>query len=65
VGGLSVVRRMRERLPEESIVYIGDTAHVPYGGKSAKELLELGERIVSFLIDKGAKVIVASAGLMS
>jgi glutamate racemase len=60
VGGLSVVRRMRERLPQESIVYIGDTAHVPYGSKSAEELLELGERIVSFLINKGAKVIVAA-----
>ncbi|MEL6412927.1 MAG: glutamate racemase, partial [Bacteroidota bacterium] len=35
IGGLTVVRAIQQLLPQESIVYFGDTAHLPYGNKSA------------------------------
>ena len=37
LGGLTVVRALREALPGERLIYIGDTAHVPYGGRSPEE----------------------------
>ena len=40
VGGLTVVREIMRQIPEEPIVYFGDTARVPYGGKSRETLLE-------------------------
>lgn len=65
VGGLTVVKRLVERLPCESIVYVGDTANVPYGGKSTRELVRLGKNIIDFLIQQGAKVVVAACNTSS
>ena len=41
MGGLTAVRVLRELLPGEDIAYLGDTARVPYGGRSVAELIEL------------------------
>jgi glutamate racemase len=58
VGGLSVLRAVRERLPGEDLIYIGDQAHVPYGPRGLTEVRRLSEGIVRFLMEQGAKLIV-------
>lgn len=58
VGGLSVLRAIRERLPDEDIIYVADQANVPYGPKGLAEVRRLSEGIVGFLMDQGAKLIV-------
>ena len=49
VGGLTVVRALMERLPNENIVYFGDTARVPYGVKSRNTIEDFSLQIVDFL----------------
>jgi len=39
LGGLTVVKAVRERMPQEDVIYYGDTAHVPYGSKSQETIL--------------------------
>jgi len=58
VGGLTVVNELYRELPLESTVCFGDSAHVPYGSRSAEELIYLADKIVSFLIDQGVKYII-------
>ncbi|MDH7479063.1 MAG: aspartate/glutamate racemase family protein, partial [Syntrophomonadaceae bacterium] len=65
VGGLTVARVLIERLPREEIVYFGDTANVPYGDKSREELISFGSRICRFLVEQGAKIIVAACNTSS
>jgi glutamate racemase len=49
LGGLTVVRAIREELPHEDVVYFGDTARLPYGGKSAETVTTFVRQIISFL----------------
>lgn len=65
IGGMTVVREIRKRFPEEKIIYFGDTKRVPYGEKSQAELINLSEQIVAFLISQGAKVIVDACNTTS
>lgn len=65
VGGLTVVQEIRRLMPNESIVYVGDTARVPYGGKSAATLISYGREIITFLLKKRAKIIVMACGSSS
>jgi glutamate racemase len=58
LGGLTVVRELIRQLPNESIVYFGDTARVPYGPKSPDTVLRYSREIVSFLKGQGVKAIV-------
>lgn len=58
VGGLSVLRAIRERLPGEDLIYVADQAHVPYGPRGLAEVRQLSEGIVRFLMAQGAKLIV-------
>ena len=60
IGGLTVVREIRKRLPEESIVYFGDSARVPYGTKSKKTILRFAEEDIGFLQKFQVKVIVSA-----
>lgn len=60
LGGLTVVRQLSQLLPHEKMVYFGDTANLPYGDKSQHFLLERSLEICSFLIQKGAKLIVVA-----
>lgn len=60
VGGLSVLREIRQRLPQESLLYLADTAHVPYGEKSADYIRERCQRIAAFLLKQGAKALVVA-----
>ena len=49
LGGLTAVRELRQLLPSENIIYFGDTARVPYGGRSAEILLKYARQDVRFL----------------
>lgn len=58
LGGLTVMRHIRALLPYEEIVYFGDTAHLPYGEKSPKTITQYCVENITFLIDKGIRVLV-------
>lgn len=60
VGGLSVFREIRRLLPEESYIYYSDNAHCPYGEKSVDYIIGRAREITSFLISKGAEIIVVA-----
>ncbi len=65
VGGLTVVRAIRERLPGESIVYFGDTARVPYGAKSPETVIRFALENTSFLMKKNIKLLVVACNTAS
>lgn len=58
VGGLSVLQEIRKLLPEQDLVYVGDSAYCPYGSKSPEVLRERVAAIVRYLLQRGADVIV-------
>ena len=60
VGGLSIWRAIHKLLPEESIDFLADSGHVPYGEKSTPVLQDLTSRIARFLLDNDAKIIVVA-----
>lgn len=65
VGGLSVAREFFRQLPDLPLVYLADSAHVPYGDRSPEELVELGDAIVRRLRHEGAGWIVAACNTSS
>jgi glutamate racemase len=65
VGGLTVVKSLLARLPGESFVYYGDTAHVPYGTKKREELCKYATDIISFLLSCEVKTIVVACNTSS
>lgn len=58
VGGLTVLRAMREQLPGEDFIYLGDTARLPYGRKPPEMVREFAAQISSFLVGQGVKFLV-------
>ena len=58
IGGLTVVRELMRQLPEERIIYFGDTARVPYGPKSPDTVRRYSSEIASFLAGEGVKAVV-------
>lgn len=60
VGGLSVLGELRARLPRESLLYVADSGHVPYGEKSPDYIRERCRRIADFLLTQGAKALVVA-----
>ncbi len=60
VGGLTVVRAIMDLLPNESIVYLGDTARVPYGSKSPETIRRFSVEDTQFLISRGVKAVVVA-----
>ena len=60
IGGLTVVRALRHRLPHESIVYVGDTARVPYGPKSPETVRRYAGEIAAWLVAQGVKLVVVA-----
>ena len=65
VGGLTVAREISRQLPDENIVYFGDTARVPYGSKSQSTIIRFSEQIIRFLKSKGVKAIVIACNTAS
>ncbi|MEK1906838.1 MAG: glutamate racemase [Pseudomonas sp.] len=58
VGGLSVLREIRARLPDESLLYVADSGHVPYGEKTPEFIRARSQAIAEFLLGQGAKALV-------
>ena len=65
VGGISVLRAIRERMPEEPVLYFGDQGHVPYGSRSMEQIQHFSEAITDFLLGQGAKIIVVACNTAS
>jgi len=60
LGGLTVVRALVARLPKESIIYVGDTARVPYGPKSPDTVRRYAKEIAGYLVGEGVKALVVA-----
>ena len=65
VGGLTVAREIMRQLPNENIVYFGDTARVPYGSKSKDNIIRYSRQIINFLKTKNVKAIVIACNTAS
>ena len=65
LGGLTVVDAINRKAPNENIIYLGDTARVPYGNKSASLIIKYASQIIRFLLEKNAKLIVVACNTAS
>jgi len=65
IGGLTVFAAVRRRLPRESILYLGDTARVPYGTKSADTVVRYARECTGFLVERGVKAVVVACNTAS
>ena len=65
LGGLTAVKQIMRELPDESIVYFGDTGRVPYGTRSEETIIKYSKNDVNFLIEQGVKMIVVACGTVS
>lgn len=61
-GGLTVLAKIRENLPKEDLIYLGDTLHFPYGSKTKEEIIDLAIKNVEILLNKNVKAIVIACG---
>lgn len=65
VGGLTVLRELRNQIPGESLVYLGDTARVPYGTKSPPTVLRYAQEAARFLLAQRVKLLVVACNTAS
>ena len=65
VGGISVLRAIREQMPEESIIYFGDQRHIPYGPRPMEQIRNFSEAITNFLLEYNAKIVVVACNTAS
>ncbi len=65
IGGLTVAKEIMHQIPNERIVYFGDTARVPYGNKSKETIIKFSRQIVRFLQTQKVKAIVAACNTVS
>ncbi len=65
IGGLTVANAIQKVLPHESLIYFGDTAHLPYGDKSPDSIKYYAIRIAQFLLERKAKMIVIACNTAS
>lgn len=65
VGGLTVAHAIKQALPDENLIYFGDTAHLPYGDKSAESVIHYSRKISEFLLEKECKVILVACNTAS
>lgn len=65
LGGLTVVKQLHKLLPNENIVYLGDTGRVPYGTRSRETIIRYAQQDIDFLLKKDIKMIVAACGTVS
>jgi len=65
IGGLTVVKALRDLLPEEQIIYLGDTARVPYGSRSPSTVERYSLEIANMLMERDAKLMVVACNTVS
>ena len=65
IGGLTVYKAIKEKMPDEKVIYLGDTARLPYGTKSAETIIKFSEENARFLMEKNVKIIVIACNSSS
>ncbi|ASC72222.1 Glutamate racemase [Halomicronema hongdechloris C2206] len=65
VGGLTVLRELRRQLPDESILYFGDTARLPYGTRSASDILYFVRQILTWMMERQVKMVIMACNTSS
>lgn len=65
IGGLTVAHALKEQMPNESIIYFGDTKHLPYGEKSEESIVKFSTKISKFLVSQNCKAIVIACNSSS
>ena len=65
IGGLTVYRAIKEKMAGEKIIYLGDTARLPYGSKSAETIIRFSEDNARFLMEKSVKIIIVACNSSS
>jgi glutamate racemase len=65
IGGLSILRQVRQTLPGHDLIYLADQAHVPYGPRPMEEIRDFSESITRFLLDQGARLVVVACNTAS
>jgi glutamate racemase len=64
-GGLTVLAEIKKQLPQESVLYYGDLARMPYGSKSREEIIQYNEEIIGYLVERGVKMIIVACNTSS
>ena len=62
IGGLTVLKELEERLPEENFIYLGDTLNFPYGDKTKEEIISFSKKNMEYLISQNVKMVVIACG---
>ena len=65
VGGLSVLKAIRQQMPQQPVIYLADQAHVPYGQRSLPEVCAFSEEITRFLLSQAARLVVVACNTAS
>jgi glutamate racemase len=65
VGGLTVFNEVKKQLPQESVIYFGDLARVPYGAKSKEEIIAINEDVIAYLMTRDVKMVIVACGTSS
>lgn len=65
IGGLTVYKALKEMMPNEKVIYLGDTARLPYGTKSAETIIKFSEDNADFLLERNVKIIVVACNSAS
>ena len=65
IGGVTIAKAIADQMPRESIIYFGDTLHLPYGEKSKPTIIKYSQRITDFLIQEEVKMIVIACNTAS
>lgn len=65
LGGLTVLKELKKVLPQEDVIYVADTIHIPYGNKSVQEIVSYMKQIVSFLERRSVKAILVACNTSS
>jgi glutamate racemase len=65
VGGLTVLRELYRQLPNESILYFGDTARLPYGTRSQAEIMQFSREILVWMVQQGVKMVIMACNTSS
>lgn len=65
LGGLSILRRMMIKMPEYNFVYLGDNAHVPYGGRSPELIYQFTKKAIDFLFSQNCELIITACNTVT
>ena len=65
IGGLTVLKEIHKRMPSEALVYLGDTARVPYGSKSKETVARYSRNNLAYLMDRDVKMVVVACNTAS